>query len=99
MDTNTFDAVFWSFFITSSVGLIIALTKMAYKSKCKEVSCCCMKIVRDIDTEEKEFEFSQTHMTTPSPSFQPTFTKNESQDLDLPESKTSSFIGCRQDYP
>ena len=80
MDTNTFDAVFWSFFITSSVGLIIALTKMAYKSKCKEVSCCCINIVRDIATEEKEFEFSQTHMTTPQSSLQPPpSTKNESQ--------------------
>jgi len=80
MDTNTFDAVFWSFFITSSVGLIIALTKMAYKSKCREVSCCCIKIVRDIATEEKEFEFSQTHTTTPpSPLQPPPSTKNESQ--------------------
>ena len=83
MDTNTFDAVFWSFFITSSVGLIIALTKMAYKSKCKEVSCCCIKIVRDIDTEEKEFEFSQTHTTTPSLQPPPS-TKNDSPQNDSP---------------
>ncbi len=80
MDTNTFDAVFWSFFITSSVGLIIALTKMAYKSKCKEVQCCCIKIVRDIASEEKEFEFSQTHTTASAPPLQqPPSTKNESQ--------------------
>ncbi len=26
---------------------------MAYKSKCKEVSCCCLKIVRDTEGEEK----------------------------------------------
>jgi hypothetical protein len=25
---------------------------MAYKSKCKEVSCCCLKIVRDTEAEE-----------------------------------------------
>jgi hypothetical protein len=25
---------------------------MAYKSKCKEVSCCCLKIVRDTEVEE-----------------------------------------------
>ena len=74
MDTTTFDAVFWSFFITSGIGLIIALSKMAYKSKCKEVSCCCIKIVRDIASEEKEFELTQTHGATtqqqsnPSPS-------------------------------
>ena len=61
MDSNTFDAVFWSFFITSTIGLIIGLSKMAYRSKCKEVSCFCVKIIRDIDAEEKEFEFTQTH--------------------------------------
>ena len=63
MDSNTFDAVFWSFFITSTIGLIIGLSKMAYRSKCREVSCCCVKIIRDIDAEEKEFEFTQTHQT------------------------------------
>jgi hypothetical protein len=26
---------------------------MIYKSKCKEVSCCCLKIVRDTEGEEK----------------------------------------------
>jgi len=61
MDTNIFDAVFWSFFITSMVGLILKLTSMAYKSKCKEVSCCCIKIVRDTDAEEKEEEFRIIH--------------------------------------
>ena len=63
MDTNTFDAVFWSFFITSVIGLIIGLSKMAYRSKCKEVSCFCAKVIRDINAEEKEFEFTQTHQT------------------------------------
>ena len=24
---------------------------MAYKSKCKEVSCCCIKIIRDVENE------------------------------------------------
>ena len=61
MDTNVFDAVFWSFFITSIVGLAYKMASMAYKSKCKEVSCCCMRIVRDIEIEEKELEFSLTH--------------------------------------
>ena len=56
MDTQTFDAVFWSFFITSTIGFLLGLTKMAYKSKCKEVSCCCIKIVRDV---ESEIEFDE----------------------------------------
>lgn len=34
---------------------------MAYKSKCKDVEICCIKIVRDTETEEKELEFSRTH--------------------------------------
>jgi hypothetical protein len=53
MDTNVFDAVFWSFFITSSIGFLLAFTKMIYKSKCKEISCCGFKITRDIEAEEK----------------------------------------------
>jgi len=57
MNDAIFDAVFWSFFITSMVGLTLKCASLAYKSKCKEVSCCCVKIVRDTDTEEKEEEF------------------------------------------
>jgi hypothetical protein len=53
MDTNVFDAVFWSFFITSSIGFLLAFTKMIYKSKCKEISCCGIKITRDTEAEEK----------------------------------------------
>ena len=53
MDTQVFNAVFWSFFITSVIGLILKCSSMAYKSKCKEVSCCCLKIVRDTEVEEK----------------------------------------------
>jgi len=45
------------------IGLILGLTKMAYKSKCKDVEICCIKIVRDTETEEKELEFSRTHPT------------------------------------
>jgi len=61
MDTLIFDAVFWSFFITSMVGLVLKMTSMAYKSKCKEVSCCCIKVIRDVEAEEKETEFVISH--------------------------------------
>ena len=53
MDTNVFNAVFFSFLITSVIGLILKCSSMIYKSKCKEVSCCCLKIVRDVEAEEK----------------------------------------------
>jgi len=65
MDTSIFDAVFWSFFITTIVGFILKMSSMAYKSKCKEVSCCCLKIVRDTEAEEKEEEFRITHPPPP----------------------------------
>lgn len=59
MDTN--DQIFWTFFITSTIGFILAVCKMAYKSKCKEMSFGCIKIIRDTATEEKEEEFIRTH--------------------------------------
>jgi hypothetical protein len=45
--------VFWVAFITTMSGIIIKLAAMAYKSKCREVECCCIKIVRDIDAEAR----------------------------------------------
>jgi len=61
MDTN--EQIFWTFFITSMIGLIMGLSRMAYKSKCKDIEICCIKIVRDTETEEKELEFSRTHQS------------------------------------
>lgn len=53
--------IFYTFLITSSIGLVIALAKMCYKSKCKEVNFCCIKISRDTDLEEREQEFIINH--------------------------------------
>ena len=53
--------VFWIAFITTLSGVIIKLCSMAYKSKCKEVACCCIKIIRDTEAEEKEEEFRINH--------------------------------------
>jgi hypothetical protein len=52
--TQNIDGFFWlslSTIIFTSIGLFI---RYSYKSKCKEVSCCCLKIVRDIDIERQE---------------------------------------------
>jgi hypothetical protein len=52
--TQNIDGFFWlslSTIIFTSIGLFI---RYSYKSKCKEVSCCCLKIVRDIDVERQE---------------------------------------------
>ena len=46
--------MFWTFFITSVAGFILALGKMCYKSKCSSIDFCCVKITRNIDAEVKE---------------------------------------------
>jgi len=45
--------IFWTFFITTMCGFLLALGRQMYKSKCKEIHCCCLKIVRDVESEEK----------------------------------------------
>jgi len=46
--------VFYTFLITSIIGLIIAVGKMFYKSKCTTVDLCCLKITRNIEAEVRE---------------------------------------------
>ena len=53
--------VFWVAFVSTMSAMVIKLTSMCYKSKCKEVELCCLKIVRDTSTEEKEEEFRMEH--------------------------------------
>ena len=50
--------VFWTFFISSVCGVLLVGIRMCYKSKCKEVDFCCLKIIRDVETEEKEMEMT-----------------------------------------
>lgn len=57
--------VFWVAFIGTTTGCLIKLASMAYKSKCKEVSCCCIKIVRDVEAETEEEEFRISHQPIP----------------------------------
>ncbi len=52
--SQNIDGFFWLSLTTivfTSVGLFI---RYSYKSKCKEVTCCCLKVVRDIETERQE---------------------------------------------
>jgi hypothetical protein len=53
--------VFWVTFITIVSGMLIKIASMCYKSKCKEVTLCCIKIVRDTDGEMKEEESRVEH--------------------------------------
>jgi hypothetical protein len=45
--------VFWVAFITTVSGVIIKCAAMAYKSKCKEIHCCCITIIRDLEAEAR----------------------------------------------
>ncbi len=44
--------VFWTIFVATASALVFGLVKACLKSKCDEVSCCCIKIHRNIDAEE-----------------------------------------------
>lgn len=65
--------VFWVAFITTVSGMIIKLASMCYKSKCKELELCCLKVVRDTVAEEKEEEFRIEH---PEQNSSPSSTRN-----------------------
>ena len=45
--------VFWTGLYTSLIGFTLAISSQCYKSKCKEVSFCCIKIIRDTEVEEE----------------------------------------------
>ena len=53
--------VFYTFAITSGVGLILAIAKLCFKSKCSDIEICCIKIKRDTVSEEREAEFELVH--------------------------------------
>ncbi len=54
--------VFWVAFVTTVSGMIIKLASMMYKSKCSECSFCCIKVIRNVEIEEKENEFEIKHL-------------------------------------
>jgi hypothetical protein len=56
------DGIFWISFVTLITGCLLAVVKITYKSKCREVECCCIKIKRDIDNEEKIDEIEMNRL-------------------------------------
>ncbi len=54
MFTETFFVGLYS----ALMGFVLAITAQCYRSKCKEVSFCCVKIIRDT-TAEEELDFQQ----------------------------------------
>ena len=66
MNATVFNSVFWLSFVTIISGMILKLSSLCFKSKCKECIICGgrIKITRDTESEEKEREFELTHPPT-----------------------------------
>jgi hypothetical protein len=45
--------VFYTGLYTSLMGFSLAVVNQCYKSKCREVEFCCIKIIRDVEGEEE----------------------------------------------
>ena len=45
--------VFYTGLYSSLIGFVLALGSQCYRSKCKEVKFCCIKIIRDVEGEEQ----------------------------------------------
>ena len=52
--TEGVNAVFYISLCTIFCTSISLAFKYCYKSKCKEVDLCCLKIIRDVDIEKEE---------------------------------------------
>ena len=35
------------------IGFVLAVINQLYKSKCKEIDICCIKVIRDVEGEEE----------------------------------------------
>ena len=51
---SEFDGYFYLSMATIVFGGIGLITRYAYRSKCSQIECCCIKIKRDIEVEERE---------------------------------------------
>ena len=45
--------VFYTGLYSSLIGFVLALGSQCYRSKCKEVIFCCIRITRDVEAEEE----------------------------------------------
>ena len=48
-----FSEVFYTGLYSSLIGFVLAISVQCYKSKCREVNFCCIKIIRDVEGEEQ----------------------------------------------
>ena len=47
-----FSEIFYTGLYTAGVGVILAIMNQCYKSKCRQIDVCCIKIIRDVVVEE-----------------------------------------------
>jgi len=59
-----FSEVFFTGLYSSLIGFLLAMGAQCYKSKCKEVEFCCIKITRDVEGEE-ELDIQQQRPQNP----------------------------------
>ena len=59
-----FSETFYVGLYSALMGFILAVINQLYKSKCKEVDICCIKIIRDTQIEE-ELDLQQPRPTNP----------------------------------
>jgi len=60
-----FSEVFFSGLYSSVIGLILGLVAACYKSKCRQVEFCGIKIIRDVEGEEA-LDMQQPRNSLPS---------------------------------
>ena len=48
-----FSEVFFTGLYSSLIGFLLAMGAQCYRSKCREVKFCCIKIIRDVEGEEE----------------------------------------------
>ena len=48
-----FSEVFFTGLYSSLIGFLLAMGGQCYRSKCREVKFCCIKIIRDVQGEEE----------------------------------------------
>jgi len=47
-----FSEVFFTGLYSSLIGFLLAMGAQCYRSKCREVKICCIRIIRDVEGEE-----------------------------------------------
>lgn len=55
--------VFLTFLVSSLCGFFVIIAKLTYKSKCRNIKCCCIEIERNVEEELKIDELQIQNVT------------------------------------